>query len=82
MNDPTAHQAISDATAQFVACERGVAPATDEVRGLHTPPVVRIEDTDVRNSAEFQALTTGFGARSEYGLQPFGAFIQLGAYVL
>jgi hypothetical protein len=35
----------------------------------------------LQGSDAFQSLTTGFGARSEYGLQPYGAFVQLGAYL-
>lgn len=56
----------------FVPVAAGVD--VDRFRGL--TPQDLLEGSDA-----FQSLTTGFGARSEYGLQPFGAFVQLGAYL-
>ena len=56
----------------FVPVAAGVD--VDRFRGL--TPQDLLEGSDA-----FPSLTTGFGARSEYGLQPFGAFVQLGAYL-
>jgi len=43
--------------------------------------VDRFRALTLQGSNAFPSLTTGFGARSEYGLQPYGAFVQLGAYL-
>jgi hypothetical protein len=50
-------------------------------QGVDTRVITRLEPNDVlTNSDKFQHATTTFGARSEYGLSPTGAFVQVGVY--
>lgn len=51
-------------------------------QGVEPLVIKRLEPRDVLTQSEaFEYATTTFGARSEYGLSPAGAFVQVGIYV-